>query len=138
MRLQHAVTVGSDLVRMLVFYPIRAEAGRNAGIGRPPWAATVRLGDDITMTDMTDWTSVVTFGCALSVLAGLFLAVGLIPFLGWLNWFTSLPLSILGAVFCYLTLRERPDTPIAQFGLVASVLLLCITLFRLAIGGGVI
>ncbi len=79
-----------------------------------------------------------TFGCALSVLAGLFLAVGLIPFLGWLNWFTSLPLSILGAIFCYLALRERPDTPIAQFGLVASVLLLCITLFRLAIGGGVI
>jgi len=79
-----------------------------------------------------------TFGCALSVLAGLFLAVGLIPFLGWLNWFTSLPLSILGAIFCYLALRERPDTPIARFGLVASVLLLCITLFRLAIGGGVI
>lgn len=78
------------------------------------------------------------FGCALSILAALFLTVGLIPFLGWLNWFTSLPLSILGVIFCYLALRDRPGTPIAQMGLVASVLLLCITLFRLALGGGLL
>lgn len=75
-------------------------------------------------------------GCGLSILAGMFLAIGIIPFLGWLNWFTSLPLSILGAIFCHLALRDRPGTPIAQIGLVASVLLMCITLFRLALGGG--
>ena len=75
-------------------------------------------------------------GCALSILAAMFLAIGIIPFLGWLNWFTSLPLSILGAIFSYLALRERPGIPIAQMGLAASVVLLCITLFRLALGGG--
>lgn len=78
------------------------------------------------------------FGCGLSILAAMFLALGLFPFLGWLNWFTSLPLSILGAIFSYLALRERPGLPVAQMGLVASVLLLCVTLFRLALGGGVL
>lgn len=78
------------------------------------------------------------FGCGLSILAAMFLAIGLFPFLGWLNWFTSLPLSILGAIFSYLALRERPGLPVAQMGLVASVLLLCVTLFRLALGGGIL
>lgn len=78
------------------------------------------------------------FGCGLSILAAMFLAIGLFPLFGWLNWFTSLPLSILGAVFSYLALRERPGLPVAQMGLVASVLLLCITLFRLALGGGIL
>ncbi len=78
------------------------------------------------------------FGCGLSIVAALFLTLGLIPFLGWLNWFTSLPLSILGTIFCYLALRDHPRLLIAQLGLVASVLVLCITLFRLALGGGLI
>lgn len=77
-------------------------------------------------------------GCFLSLMAGGFLLVGLIPLLGWLNWFTSLPFSIIAGILCYLSLRERPGDALAQIGLVASVLIFCVVLFRLTIGGGLI
>jgi len=77
-------------------------------------------------------------GCGLAILATLFMLLGLIPFLGWLNWFTSLPLAIVATVLFYLDLREPPRLPFSQVGFLASVVVLCIVIFRLMIGGGVI
>ncbi|MBA3378360.1 MAG: hypothetical protein H0T93_05715 [Chloroflexia bacterium] len=77
-------------------------------------------------------------GCGLALLATMFMLLGLIPLLGWLNWFTSLPLALVATVLFYLELREPPRLPIAQAGFLLSVVVLCIVVFRLVIGGGLI
>ena len=76
------------------------------------------------------------FGCGLALLATFFMVLGLIPLLGWLNWFTSLPLAAVAALFFYLDLREPPRSPFAQIGLLLSAMVLCIVIFRLMLGGG--
>jgi len=76
------------------------------------------------------------FGCGLGLLAGFFMILGLIPFLGWLNWFTSLPLAAVAAVLFYLDLREPPRSAFAQVGLLCCAMVLCIVIFRLMLGGG--
>ena len=78
------------------------------------------------------------FGCGLGILAAFFMLIGLIPLLGWLNWFTSLPLAIVATVFFFLHLREPPRTGFAQVGLLLSVMVLCVVVFRLSAGGGLI
>jgi hypothetical protein len=50
-------------------------------------------------------------GCILSIVAGCFLLIGLIPLLGWLNWLTSLPISLLAAIFCYQRMQAAPAMP---------------------------
>lgn len=75
-------------------------------------------------------------GCGLSLLAGIFLLLGLIPLLGWLNWLTTLPLALLGALFSWQALQRGPDDALAKMGLVASVLVFAVGAFRLALGGG--
>jgi hypothetical protein len=37
-------------------------------------------------------------GFIFSLVAAGFMLIGLLPFLGWLNWITTLPASIAGAV----------------------------------------
>ena len=78
------------------------------------------------------------FGCALSFLAGCFLLIGLIPFLGWLNWLTTLPLSVLAGIFCYQAMRTSPNDPMPRVGLIASVLIFAFGAFRLSLGAGII
>lgn len=79
------------------------------------------------------------FGCGLSFVAGCFLLLGLIPFLGWLNWFTTVPLSVFAAILCYVAIRDRPDaTPLAKIGLLAATFVLLIAFFRLSLTGGLI
>lgn len=78
------------------------------------------------------------FGCGLGLLAAFFMLIGLVPLLGWLNWFTSLPLAIVATVVFYLELREPPRTGFAQVGLLLSVTVLCIVIFRISAGGGVV
>ena len=78
------------------------------------------------------------FGCGLGILATFFLVPGLIPFLGWLNWFTSLPLAIVAPLFFYLDLRDPPRSSISQVGLLLSMIVLCIAIFRLSLGGGLV
>ena len=77
-------------------------------------------------------------GCGFSILAGFFLILGLIPFLGWLNWLTTLPLAFLGGVFCYQAMRNAPNDGIARMGLIASVLVFAFGAFRLSLGAGII
>jgi hypothetical protein len=79
-----------------------------------------------------------TLGCGLALLAGLFLIIGFIPLLGWLNWLTTLPLSVLAAIFSYQAMRTRPDDGMARLGLVASVLIFAFGAFRLSLGAGIV
>ena len=77
-------------------------------------------------------------GCGFSLFAGLFLLIGLIPFLGWLNWLTTLPLAVLGAIFCYQAMKARPGDGMARLGLIASVIIFAFGAFRLSLGAGII
>lgn len=78
------------------------------------------------------------FGCGLGILATFFMLIGLVPLLGWLNWFTSLPMALVATIFFFLNLREPPRSGSAQIGLLLSVMVLCIVIFRLSAGGGVV
>jgi hypothetical protein len=77
------------------------------------------------------------FGFIFSLVAAGFMLVGLIPFLGWLNWITTLPAAILGAVFSGLGLA-RSRNGLAVAGLVISVVVFFIGSGRLIIGCGII
>ena len=46
-------------------------------------------------------------GLFFGFLSGVFLLVGLFPFLGWLNWFTSLPLAGIGMVLAIISVRGK-------------------------------
>lgn len=79
-----------------------------------------------------------TLGCGFGLLAAISFAVGFIPFLGWINWFTTLPLAIIAAAMAYSATKNGRNDGGARFTLAASVLLIIVTLGRLSIGGGVI
>jgi len=74
-------------------------------------------------------------GLLLSLIAGLFLLLGLLPFLGWTNWFTTLPIAILGAVFSGVAAARRSNIAVA--GLAISIIVIGVALVRLTIGGGI-
>jgi hypothetical protein len=75
-------------------------------------------------------------GSILSMVAGGFMFIGLIPFLGWLNWITTLPLAAVAAVLCGLGLVKRKSV-FAIAGLAISLVVFFIALGRLAIGCGI-
>ena len=77
-------------------------------------------------------------GCGFGLLAGVSFFIGIIPFLGWLNWFTTLPLAVISAAMAYSATKNGRNDTGARFTLAASVLLILVTLARLSIGGGVI
>jgi hypothetical protein len=74
-------------------------------------------------------------GFLLGLLAGIFLLVGLIPLLGWVNWITSLPLAVLGAIFGAV---GRRTSVLATAALVLNLLIIAIALFRLSLGSGIL
>ena len=76
-------------------------------------------------------------GFIVSLVAGGFMLLGLIPFLGWLNWFTTLPLAISGAVLSGIGLT-RSRGGIAAAGLVISIVVFFIAVGRLIAGCGII
>jgi len=63
--------------------------------------------------------------------------IGLIPFLGWTNWFTTLPAAVLGAIVSGVAISRSRRGP-AVAGLVISLAVFAVALVRLFIGGGVI
>lgn len=77
-------------------------------------------------------------GCGAGLLAAFTFLIGLIPFLGWINWFTTLPLAALSAAMAYTATQKHPTDQAARMTLAASLILIAITLFRLSIGGGFI
>jgi hypothetical protein len=77
-------------------------------------------------------------GFILSLVAAGFMLIGLIPFLGWLNWITTLPLAIAGAALSGLGLAgKRRFSFFSLAGLVISVLVFLIACGRLVAGCGI-
>ena len=74
-------------------------------------------------------------GLIISLIAALFLIIGLIPFLGWFNWFTTLPAAVLGAIISGVA-ATRPKNRVAITGLIISLAVFVISVLRLIIGGG--
>jgi hypothetical protein len=75
-------------------------------------------------------------GFILSLVAGFFMLIGLIPFIGFLNWFTTVPAAVLGIIFSSIGL-SKSKSGLAAAGLTISILVLCVAAFRLFIGGGI-
>jgi len=76
-------------------------------------------------------------GFILSLVAGFFMLIGLIPFLGIINWFTTLPAAILGIIFSAVGL-SKSKSGLAVAGLAISIVVFCIAVFRLFLGGGIL
>ncbi len=76
-------------------------------------------------------------GFVMSLVAGFFMLIGLIPFLGWFNWFTTLPAAVLGIIFSSIAL-SKSQGGLAIAGLVISLSVFVIAIIRLAIGGGIL
>jgi hypothetical protein len=74
-------------------------------------------------------------GFIFSLVAGGFMLIGLLPFLGWLNWFTTLPAAIVGAVLSGISV-SRSRSSLGTAGLVISLILFLVAVGRLALGGG--
>lgn len=77
-------------------------------------------------------------GCGISVVAGLFAILGLLPLLGWLNWFTTLPAALVAVLLGFLGVLRDEQRAISVLALVAGVAILAWALFRLSIGGGIV
>lgn len=76
-------------------------------------------------------------GLIISLIAALFLLIGLIPFMGWSNWFTTMPAATLGVIICGVA-TSRAKSGVAITGLTISLAVFVIALVRLAIGGGIL
>lgn len=76
-------------------------------------------------------------GFVLSLVAGFFMFIGLIPFLGILNWFTTMPAATLGIIFSAIG-TSKSKSGIAIAGLVISIIVFCVAILRLIIGGGIL
>ena len=76
-------------------------------------------------------------GFVLSLVAGFFMLIGLIPFLGIINWFTTLPAATLGIIFSAVGMSKSKNG-LAVAGLVISIVVICIAVIRLIVGFGII
>jgi len=76
-------------------------------------------------------------GFVLSLVAGFFMLIGLIPFLGFINWFTTLPAAVIGIIFSAVGM-SKSKSGLAVAGLVISIVVICIAVIRLIIGFGVL
>jgi hypothetical protein len=77
-------------------------------------------------------------GFIISLVAAGFTLVGLIPGLGWINWFTSLPLAVTGAALCGISLTRRGLLSILGIlGLIVSIAVFFIAFSRLVVGCGI-
>jgi hypothetical protein len=76
-------------------------------------------------------------GFIVSLVAGGFMIIGLIPYLGIINWFTTLPAAIAGAVFSAIGMSRR-RSGVAVAGFIISIAVFFIALVRLMVGHGII
>jgi len=77
-------------------------------------------------------------GGGVSIAAGVFAVIGLVPLLGWVNWFTTLPAALLAVLFSFAAMVRDGERGNAVLGLIAGVVIFFWAIFRLGLGGGVI
>jgi hypothetical protein len=77
-------------------------------------------------------------GFMLSLLAVVFLIIGLIPLLGWLNWITSLPTAVISMVFSLIGASRGLLKGLGIAGAAISGAVIIFALFRLFLGGGIL
>ncbi len=77
-------------------------------------------------------------GMFFAFLSGIFLLVGLVPLLGWMNWITSIPLAGVGLAFSVISARGKRGRSLGTAGEVVCGLIIAVALFRLWLGGGII
>jgi hypothetical protein len=77
-------------------------------------------------------------GFVLSLLAVVFLIMGLIPLLGWLNWITSLPTAVISMVFSLIGASRGLLKGLGIAGATISGAVIIFALFRLFLGGGIL
>jgi hypothetical protein len=65
----------------------------------------------------------------IGIVAGVIAAFGIIPFVGWANWFV-LPIAGLGLVLGLISRRKE--------GQILNLVVIAIALVRLSLGGGLI
>lgn len=71
-----------------------------------------------------------TISVLCGVFAAIFMLLGLIPFLGWINWLV-LPLCVLGVILGVFGKERRP-------GLIINLVVGGVAALRLMLGGGVV
>jgi hypothetical protein len=76
-------------------------------------------------------------GFILSLVAGGFMLIGLIPLLGWLNWITTLPLAIVAVIFSAMGISKNQGG-IGVAGLVISIVVILVAIGRLHLGCGIL
>jgi hypothetical protein len=73
----------------------------------------------------------------LGILAIFGMLVGLVPFLGWINW-GVIPFSVVGVILGALaSANERKNKGLAVAGLILCVLAMIVGMVRLFIGCGI-
>jgi hypothetical protein len=72
-------------------------------------------------------------GFVISLGAAFFMFIGLIPFLGWLNWFTTFPLAVLGAIVNSIAYSHR-RSGLAIAGLAICGMAFLVGMIRVIIG----
>lgn len=77
-------------------------------------------------------------GLFFAFLSAVFLLVGLVPLLGWLNWITSLPLAGIGLVFSRVSARGPHGSTLGTAGTAICTFIIAIALFRLYLGHGIL
>ena len=77
-------------------------------------------------------------GIGLALIGSFFGLVALLPFLGWLNWITTLPLAILAGYFSYRAYTSGNARTTGVIGMAMAAVLLLYAVGRLGIGGGII
>lgn len=77
-------------------------------------------------------------GCGCAALAALLALVTALPFLGWGNWFLTVPTALAAIVFSARALARNEQVLLAVLGLAGGTGVLLWALFRLSIGGGLL
>jgi hypothetical protein len=76
-------------------------------------------------------------GFILSLVAGGFMLIGLIPLLGWLNWITTLPIAIVAVIFSAMGMSKNRGG-IGVAGLVIGIVVILVAIGRLHLGCGIL